>query len=143
MNATEHRGSCLCGYCSFIASGKPEHVFVCSCIDCQQRTGSAFGVGVWFLAEQVTLPTEEFLKYRHINDKGRWVEHGFCPKCGSVFTWQAESFSGKIAFAGGCFRSPHFGNPVDLFVHKKTLPKWIRFLTDTTHSATETGGPFV
>lgn len=123
----EHYGSCLCGHCTYRVAGEPVQIVVCSCLDCQHRTGSAFGIGVWFHLNQVISLPKDIVHYKHFNENGRWVEHGFCSKCGSTLSWQAEMFNQQIAFAGGTFHSKHLDSKVDHFVYKKTLPKWVRF----------------
>ena len=43
-----HEGGCSCGAVRYQTTGKPERVGVCHCRYCQTRTGSAFGVSVYF-----------------------------------------------------------------------------------------------
>ena len=49
----KHSGGCLCGEVRFEVEGKPSFVGVCHCKDCQLRTGSLFGVGVFFAEEKM------------------------------------------------------------------------------------------
>ena len=52
---TTHEGGCLCGAVRYRVEGEPPRSSVCSCTCCQRRTGSAFGFGAYFNAEQVKI----------------------------------------------------------------------------------------
>jgi len=123
----ERKGSCFCGQITFVARGEPKQTVACSCTDCQRRSGTAFTNGLWFEKGNVSLSTTDFTRFRHHNDKARWIEHGFCQKCGTAFMWEAEAFPGLIALAGGSFVEPNFPLTPDYFVYKKSLPKWAYF----------------
>ena len=43
-----HEGGCCCGAVRYQTTRKPKRVGVCHCRYCQARTGSAFGVSVYF-----------------------------------------------------------------------------------------------
>ena len=43
-----HEGGCVCGAVRYKTSGLPKRVSACACIWCQKRTGSAFGLSVYF-----------------------------------------------------------------------------------------------
>ena len=49
----KHSGGCLCGEVRFEVEGKPSFVGVGHCKDCQLRTGSLFGVGVFFAEKKI------------------------------------------------------------------------------------------
>ncbi len=46
--AQTHEGGCLCGSIRYTVSGDPFIAVACHCKQCQLRTGSAFGMGVFF-----------------------------------------------------------------------------------------------
>ena len=50
-----HEGGCLCGQVRYRTFGMPERAGVCHCRYCQTRTGSAFGISVYFEESQVTI----------------------------------------------------------------------------------------
>ena len=52
-DAEKHEGGCACGQVRYVVAGEPELAAVCHCEYCQQRTGSAFGVLVYFKNENV------------------------------------------------------------------------------------------
>jgi hypothetical protein len=43
-----HEGGCACGAVRYRVKGSPERASVCHCTFCQRRTGSAFGISVYF-----------------------------------------------------------------------------------------------
>jgi hypothetical protein len=73
-------GGCVCGAVRYRVEGEPVRNSVCSCTFCQRRTGSAFGFGAYFKAEQVAVKGR-LNTYEHRSDEtGRWLRFEFCPK---------------------------------------------------------------
>jgi hypothetical protein len=66
-------GGCLCGEIRIAASGRPNRVGLCHCLDCRKHHGALFFAAAIFPAEAVTIEGEprEFA--------GRY----FCGRCGS------------------------------------------------------------
>ena len=61
-----------------------------NCTWCQKRTGSALGVSVYFLKENVEFSQGTMGRYRLTSDAGRWIEQEFCQNCGTVRPWTLE-----------------------------------------------------
>jgi hypothetical protein len=93
---------CSCGELSATAGGPPLKVSVCHCKSCQRRTGSAFGVAVFFRLEDV-VRTGRSETYVRVGDSGKELTFHFCPSCGSTVFWTPEFRPGLIAIALGCF----------------------------------------
>ena len=108
MTTTEsHEAGCVCGAARLRASGPPVRAGVCHCTFCQRRTGSAFGIGVYFRDEDVVLLQGELKTYEHRSDaSGRKLRMQFCPRCGTTVSWTLELLPGARAIAGGCFDDP-------------------------------------
>lgn len=66
-------GGCLCGKVRFVASGKPDRVGICHCLDCRKHHGALFYAAAIFPKDAVTRAGQTH-DYR-----GRH----FCPACGS------------------------------------------------------------
>ena len=49
----DRRASCSCGQLQLTVRGDPVLVAACHCLECQRRTGSAFGVQAFYPQEQV------------------------------------------------------------------------------------------
>lgn len=66
-------GSCRCGDVRFVASGRPNRVGLCHCLDCRKHHGALFHASAIFAEDAVTVEgeTRDYLG-RH-----------FCPRCGS------------------------------------------------------------
>lgn len=78
---SEVAGGCLCGNVRIVATGRPDRVGICHCLDCRKHHGALFFAAAIFPAAAVTV-TGETRDYagRH-----------FCPNCGSsVFARSGE-----------------------------------------------------
>ncbi len=105
---------------------------MCSCTECQRRTGSAFGVSSYWEEAQVTLDGES-TAWSRTSDRGRQFEQHFCPTCGTVLWWRAAFLTGKIGIAAGCFADPAFPGP-EIAVWNTHRAPWLDHLADVpTH----------
>ena len=74
-------GGCLCGSVRFVATGRPNRIGLCHCLDCRKHHGALFFAAAIFPQESVSVEGETS-DYR-----GRH----FCPRCGSsVFARSAD-----------------------------------------------------
>jgi hypothetical protein len=110
----ERTASCLCGNLTAIARGEPVAVYLCSCRDCQRRSGSAFTYAALFPESDVTVAGEQKTLCRH-GDSGRFIENHFCPACGVSVFFLAEGMPGLVGIAAGCFADPDFAQPSRLY----------------------------
>lgn len=100
-------GGCLCGAVRYRVRNAPFRTGICHCKFCQRRTGSAFGVGVYFRKDDFDLLQGELESYEHRSDESsRWLKMEFCPKCGTTVTWTLELFPDGRGVAGGSFDDP-------------------------------------
>jgi len=66
-------GGCLCGAVRFVASGQPDRVGLCHCLDCRKHHGALFHASAIFPQGMV-----------HIEGETRdYAGRHFCPRCGS------------------------------------------------------------
>lgn len=74
-------GGCLCGAVRLTATGDPDRVGLCHCLDCRKHHGALFYAAAIFPAAAVTVEGEtNAYEGRH-----------FCPRCGSsVFARSGE-----------------------------------------------------
>jgi len=69
-------GGCLCGDVRFEASGQPNRVGLCHCLDCRKHHGALFYAAAMFPAAAVSIQGETHA----------YAGRCFCPRCGgSVF----------------------------------------------------------
>jgi hypothetical protein len=105
------KAQCSCGAVTLSLSEPSRLVVACHCIDCQRRTGSPFGVGAFYPAEDVTVSgtAKEFTR---VADSGGKVHRYFCPNCGSTVYWRATNLPQFIGVAVGAIADPQYPAPV-------------------------------
>jgi len=101
----ERTARCACGSLSIKASGEPCKISVCHCDACQKRTGSAFGVAVFF-DRALAVPHGDAQRFVRKGDSGHTVEFHFCRVCGSSVFWYPAFRPALVAIAMGCFSDP-------------------------------------
>ena len=108
-------GGCLCGAVRFETVGKPTRVSICHCRYCQLRTGTAFGVGVYFNSEQITFNDGVTDTYSYETENGSTTELLRCTKCGTTVSWTISTGALRhmVAIAGAIFDPPTFWYDVE------------------------------
>lgn len=114
----KREATCSCGQLRLTCEGEPLSVSMCHCLDCQRRTGSAFGLPAWFPRDRVSAPLGAAQRYTRRADSGRTVTFNFCPGCGGTVFWEAELRPELVGVAVGTFADPGFPKP--------TLSGWER-----------------
>jgi hypothetical protein len=110
----ERTARCGCGELTVLARGEPAEVYLCSCLDCQRQTGSAFSYAALYPVAEVTIAGPQ-KTWRHQGDSGRGVEIAFCPTCGVGVYSRAQVFPRLVCVAVGCFADPAFAKPTRLY----------------------------
>jgi len=116
---------CACGNIRIELSGNPEAVAVCHCLQCQRRTGSAFGVGAYFLHMQVVSKTGDAEHFARQGESGKGVQTSFCGNCGSTVWWNPEFLPQHVGVAVGCFADPGFPPPL-VSAWEQSKHPWVR-----------------
>jgi hypothetical protein len=120
-----HEGGCLCGDVRYAVRGRPFRTSVCHCAYCQRRTGSGFAILPFFPRGQVRLTQGRLSFWRHVSDaSGRWLDHGFCPRCGTGVTLEVEAAPERIGLAGGSFDDPAWFT-VDRHIWTRSRLPWM------------------
>lgn len=122
MTAREAR--CHCGALTVTADGDPVRGGICSCLDCQWRTGSVIGVAAVFEADQVTPRGPSHTWSRSNGESGITTTFHFCPTCGSTVYWIPGWRDGWVLVAVGCFADPDFPPPKSA-IYGERRPSWI------------------
>jgi len=111
--------TCACRQLTVTCEGEPHRVSVCYCLECQKRTGSAFGVQARFRRHEVTIEGRSTTFVR-TGDEGCRIEFHFCPTCGSTVYYEAPYLEDAIAITVGSFADPSFPAPhVEVYVHRR------------------------
>ncbi|MEJ1177425.1 GFA family protein [Agrobacterium sp. CMT1] len=114
---------CSCRQLTLTAKGEPVKVSICHCRECQRRTGSAFGVAVFYGAGQVTAAGNHKAFLRR-GESGKELEFRFCPCCGSTVYWLPEFRPNLVAIALGCFEDPSGIEPTQSVYEAMQFP-WV------------------
>ena len=106
--------ACHCGQLRLEVDGDPWIVSICHCLDCQRRTGSAFGMQAAFRPDQVRI-VGSFNDYSRISDEADRKEHvfHFCPGCGSQVFYTEPTEPDLIVVSVGSFADPSFPPPTE------------------------------
>ena len=102
-----YSGGCLCGAVRYRTNDRPIRVIACHCTTCKQRTGAAYGIGVYHDEADVEFTHGAMRTYEFRSDEsGRWLRNEFCEQCGTTVTWTLELRPGLRAIAGGTYDDP-------------------------------------
>ncbi|HQP44047.1 MAG TPA: GFA family protein [Thermoanaerobaculales bacterium] len=120
---TIRHAACSCGQLSVIVHGEPVRISVCHCLECQRRTGSAFGAQARFRKADVEIRGAS-TAYRRIADSGNAIRFHFCPTCGSTIYYQSEDQPELVAVPVGAFADPDFPAPW-VSVYESRKHSWV------------------
>jgi len=134
---TPREAACHCGQLRLEVAGDPLAVSICNCLDCQRRTGSAFGMQAGFKAEQVQV-TGRFSDFARVSDEADRKEHvfHFCPSCGSQVFYTEPSEPDLVVVSVGSFADPTFPPPMESGYDSRRHP-WVGLPDSIYRSAPE------
>jgi hypothetical protein len=114
---------CSCGQLQMHCEGNPDKISACHCLECQRRTGSAFGVAIFFDQAATSIQGNSTV-FTRTGDSGQHVVHHFCPACGSTVFWYPAKKAGTVAVALGCFGDTEFAGPTQAVYESRRHP-WV------------------
>lgn len=123
---------CCCGQLEIRCEGEPSKVSACHCLECQRRTGSAFGIAAFFEAAETTISGQS-RSYSRIGDSGFPVVLHFCETCGSTVFWYPARKPSAVAVALGSFADPSFPPPTQAVYLQHRHP-WVDIATGSGRS---------
>ena len=91
--------ACACGALGVTVAEPPANVHICSCLECQRRSGSAFTYTAFFPEAAVSV-AGEYRSWKRTSDARRFHESNFCPTCGTSVFYRLEAWPGVIGVAG-------------------------------------------
>ena len=106
--------ACACGSLTMSVTSPPQAVHLCTCLDCQRASGSAFSYTAFF-PQAATAIAGSYRQRRRIASSGRWNDSHFCPDCGTGVFTVMEAMPGIVGIAVGCFADPDFEKPATLY----------------------------
>jgi len=100
-------GGCLCGAVRIHASGEPNRVGICHCLDCRKHHGALFHASAIFPEDAVTIEGET----------RDYAGRHFCPRCGSSVFGRS---GGEIEVNLGSLDGPNeFAPPYELWTIRR------------------------
>ncbi len=126
------KGGCLCGAVSFEVVNAFEKLFLCSCDQCRQITGSAFASNLFVGIEGFDwlVGAGGIVSYQV---PGRDISKSFCRTCGSGVPWPNTDTTKMIVPAGSLSEPANVVERVRIFASE--LPSWASDLEQvSTHT---------
>jgi len=114
------RAECQCGHLSVELPGPTPAVVACHCTARQRRSGSPFGVLVYYPADQFII-ADEVQRFERLTDEDNTFETFFCPTCGSTAYARASRHPPIIRVTVVSIADPDFQPPVRS-VWEQTMP---------------------
>ena len=108
----ERTAVCSCGQLSVTVEGDPSFHGICSCLECQKASGSAFTYSGYWPKTAVKEIKGDSTNWRRIAESGKWFDTHFCPICGSAIYWYGEFAPDMINIAIGNLEDPNFQAPI-------------------------------
>lgn len=113
-------GGCQCGELRYESAGEPLALYVCHCRECQQQSGSAFGLSLEVPSAglRVTRGAPKF--WTRPTDSGGTLRCAFCPTCGSRLWHANEGGSDTLTIkAGSLDEPPDISTAIHVWVARK------------------------
>ncbi|APE28466.1 GFA family protein [Aurantiacibacter gangjinensis] len=126
------KAHCQCGSLTADISGEGTGV-LCHCKACQRRTGSPFGMMIYYTVDQVSV-SGEAAEYTRIADSGDELTHGFCPTCGTPLWLTTAKHPGGIGIAVGAHEG-HDSAPPARSVFEDCRHPWVDMSAAESHFA--------
>lgn len=126
------KGGCLCGAVSFEVVNTFDKLFLCSCEQCRQITGSAFASNLFVNIEgfEWLKGAEEIVSYQV---PGRDISKSFCRVCGSGVPWASGDGTKMIIPAGLLSGPANVVERVRIFTSEQ--PSWASDLVQVSAHA--------
>jgi hypothetical protein len=107
-----YRGGCQCGEIRYELHGEPLTFYACHCRECQQQSGSAFGLSLTVPRDSIEIMCGEPKAWTRKADSGRTVTCLFCPNCGTRLFHDRSHNRETINIKAGTLDDPNCLRPV-------------------------------
>jgi len=128
-------GGCLCGETRYQISAEPLRSSICHCRYCQLRTGSAFGVSIYFQDKELNVLSGELDYFAYSTESGHNVKNERCSVCGTNLFWtiDAPNYQGLKGVAGGTFDPPTFWYKLTRAVFSRSKASFCQIIAPEEH----------
>ncbi len=115
------KGNCLCGAVSYEVVNAFDWLFLCSCDQCRQITGSAFASNLFAALDGFNwLSGADDIAVFQV--AGRDISKSFCRVCGSGVPWRSGDGERMVVPAGSLDGEPKIRERAKVFVAES--PSW-------------------
>lgn len=125
------QAQCQCGQLTVEMPGPSPAIVACHCIDCQRRSGSPFGVVVYYPTEMLKISGAS-KKYVRQTAAGGEFRTYFCPGCGSTVHMDGDKNVGMTGIPVGAIADPNFPPPLRS-VWEQSMHKWVNIDPASDH----------
>ncbi len=126
-----HTASCNCTQFQLSFDGERPPASLCHCLECQKRTGSAYGMQVRLKLERVRV-TGESSTWQRTGDGGATITSHFCGMCGTTLYWTLDVLPDDVIVAVGAFADPTWPAPTFSVYEDRAYHWWVRPESVTT-----------
>ncbi len=140
-NKEKHSGGCACGKVRYHSIGQPVKTGLCHCRYCQLRTGSAFGISVYFNKDNLKIESGDLKKYSFTTENGNTFETNFCTNCGTSLFWTLSHMEDLIGAAGGTYDPTSFWFDIQREIFKRTKADFVSINCPENHETSPTYKP--
>ena len=123
------QGSCLCGAVAYEVKNAFDQLFMCSCDQCRQITGSAFASNLFGATDGFHWMSGE-AEIASYKMPGRDISKSFCRICGSGVPWPSGDKSKMVVPAGSLKGEPKVTQKTRIFAAEQ--PLWASDLEQIT-----------
>ena len=138
-----HEGGCACGEVRYSTTSEVRRAVACHCRYCQTRTGSAFGISVYFDQADVKIHSGELSTYKYKTESGGSGTTRFCKNCGTTLFWNItnDMFKDWTGVAGGSFDPPTFWYDIQVEVFCRSSAPWVNTTMSVKHDTSRIYNP--
>ncbi|MDH3580471.1 MAG: GFA family protein [Hyphomicrobiales bacterium] len=124
MADPKRTGGCQCGAIRYEITGTPGRTVACHCADCQQQSGSAFGMTLIVGENDFHLTKGALKSFTAPTASGRTKQGAFCPDCGTRIYHLIEARKGMVSLKPGTLDDTSGLKP-DLHIWTAQKQPWI------------------
>jgi hypothetical protein len=120
---------CECGSFKIMVDVEPAVNGICSCVNCQRRSGSVLGAVAYFPKDGVRVVSGQSKTFVRAGESGGKLHQHFCPECGTTLYVDADSMPGLRGVFIGCFADPTFPPP-QIATYDRSRHPWVTLPPD-------------
>ena len=121
-------GGCQCGAVRYRITSEPATVYACHCMNCQNQSGSAFGLAMRVPAEHFHVVKGELKSFDRPGN-GQTITGSFCPECGTRIHHVPGKSPDQVSIKPGTLDDTSWVRPTVHFFASRAQP-WVNIPDD-------------